>query len=134
MNTQTILKIAKIGTAISAITLILPGDFLFSESVPTGIVFLIMFLFGFTGALMCLAFWACITYLFLSAARKWDNNYDDMIVILMIIGAYLCLFNSIEQYISYGNTSSYCTTAVFLVFSIITLITSVIRLVKRCFI
>ena len=134
MNAQSILKIAKIGTVISVITLILPGDSFFFEKTPLGIVFLISLLFGLTGAFISLVFWGCITYLFLSAFRKWDNNYDDMIMILMIIGAYLCLFNSIEQYFSYGNTSSYSTTAVFMVFSFVTLISSIIRLVKRCFI
>ena len=132
-KTALLLKIAKIGTALSSLTLIIPGDVLFSEDVPMGIAFIVSLFFGFVGLLSSLIFFGSATYLILSGFRKWDNNFDDAIVIIIMLGAFIGLFTMLDQYIEYGDRGVYITTTIFLVFSLSTLILSAKRLLARYF-
>ena len=132
-KTALLLKIAKIGTALSSLILISPGEVLFTEDVPMGIIFIVGIFFGWVGFLSSLAFFGSVTYLLFSGFRRWDNNFDDTIVIIMILTAFIAISTMVDQYLEYGDRGVYITTAIFLVFSLSAFILSVKRLLTRYF-
>lgn len=132
-KTALLLKIAKIGTALSSLILIIPGETMFIDNIPLGIFFLLSLSIPFGGILSSLVFFGSITYLLLSAFRKWDNNFDDAIIIVMILGAFTAIFTTLDRYIEDGDRSFYITTAIFLVFSLSTFILSAKKLLTRYF-
>ena len=127
MKVKKINKIGKIGTAISSLIVILPGN---KISFPAGLYYYIFMLDGLNEFIYGLLFFATFLYYLISASNNLNNKYDDICIITIIAVSYFLIFFNIDLSLTSIDTSCLITLLLFIIFSMTTLLYT-IKLYKK---
>ncbi|MFP5042929.1 hypothetical protein [Parasediminibacterium sp. JCM 36343] len=128
MIAEKLLKIGKIGTAVSAFILLLPGN---KFAIPAGLYLYICMLDGLNDFIYGLVFFASMTFYIISALNKFNTQYDDICIIGIILISYLLIALNIDIYFKSADTSSFFTLLLFIIFSLATFILTLNHYKKR---
>ena len=127
MKVEELNKIGKIGTAISSLIVILPGN---KISFPAGIYFYICMLDGLNEFIYGLLFFAIVAYYFISAFNNFNHKDDDICIIIIIAVSYILIFFNIISSLTSIDPSCIITLLSFIIFSMMTLFHT-IKLYKK---